>query len=143
MRRDQELDRICKNICGTSTKEERSARAASEPDARSPPTLVAFGAATACSTGFGYAPGNVAAPPRLKVHGAKVVLMDEHSRSRTCSCCGSELEKVFKSQAAAEKCASQKTETLQRRAKRKADQSMAPGQAGSRNASSSSLSAAA
>ena len=53
--------------------------------------------------------------------------MDEYKTSRTCSCCGSELEKVFKSQAAAEKCASQKTEALQRRAKRKADQSMAAG----------------
>ena len=140
MRRDQELDRIYKNICGTSTKEERSARAASEPDACSSPTLVAFGAASvpparasfaryACSTGFGYAP---APQGRLrhrlaKVHGAKVVLMDEYKTSRTCSCCGSELEKVFKSQAAAEKCASQKTEALQRRAKRKADQSMAAG----------------
>ena len=62
------------------------------------PTLVAFGAANACSTGFGYAP---APQGRLrhrlaKVHGAQVTLIDEFRTSRVCSCCGELLEQVHK-----------------------------------------------
>ena len=60
------------------------------------PTLVAFGAASSCSTCFGYAP----APQkrlrrRLELHGARVSLIDEFRTSQMCSCCGSRLQDVF------------------------------------------------
>ena len=75
MRRDRELDRICHDLCGDK------------------PTIVAFGAANACSTGFGYAP---APQRRLRhrlrhVHGAKVCLIDEYKTSQLCCGCGNQL----------------------------------------------------
>jgi hypothetical protein len=120
MRRDRELDRICKLLCGTSTRTERRAleqRAAQGPGAQPLPTLVAFGAANACSTGFGYAP---APQGRLrhrlaKVHGARVTLIDEFRTSKVCSCCGSLLEKTYKSLKAAAKSQAQKTEAAERK----------------------------
>lgn len=131
MRRDRELDRICKLLCGTSTRTERRAleqRAAQGPGAQPLPTLVAFGAASvpeahasfaryACSTGFGYAP---APQGRLrhrlaKVHGARVTLIDEFRTSKVCSCCGSLLEKTYKSLKAAAKSQAQKTEAAERK----------------------------
>jgi hypothetical protein len=145
MRRDQELDRICKRICGTSTKaerraieEKRKATQKTEPGALAMPTIVAFGAASepsarasgaryACSTGFGYAPapqGRLRQAPlararralRLaKVHGAQVTLIDEYRTSRTCSCCEAELEEVHMSKASAEKRAAERTAALRRR----------------------------
>jgi len=95
MRRDSELDRICKLLCGTTTRRRERLEAAG---GQSLPTLVAFGAANACSTGFGYAP---APQGRLrhrlaKVHGAQVTLIDEFRTSRVCSCCGGLLEQVHK-----------------------------------------------
>ena len=61
-----------------------------------PGTLVAFGAANACSTGFGYAP---APQERLrrrleKIHGARVFLVDEFRTSQVCCKCHEQLEKV-------------------------------------------------
>ena len=56
-----------------------------------------------------------------------MVLVDEYMTSRTCSCCGAAVEKVYRSLAAAEKCAAQKTEALRLRAKSKADQRAAAG----------------
>ena len=75
MRRDRELDRICNDLCGGQ------------------PTIVAFGAANACSTGFGYAP---APQSRLRhrlrhVHAAKVCLIEEYLTSQVCSGCGERL----------------------------------------------------
>ena len=97
MRRDSELDRICKLLCGTATRQERQARL-NAAAGQSLPTLVAFGAANACSTGFGYAP---APQGRLrhrlaKVHGAQVTLIDEFRTSRVCSCCGELLDHVHR-----------------------------------------------
>ena len=97
MRRDSELDRICKLLCGTATPQDRQARREAAAG-QSLPTLVAFGAANACSTGFGYAP---APQGRLrhrlaKVHGARVTLVDEFRTSRVCSCCGELLECVHR-----------------------------------------------
>ena len=75
MRRDREIDRICQDLCGNQ------------------PTIVAFGAANACSTGFGYAP---APQSRLRhrlrhVHGARVCLVDEYKTSQLCCGCGGQL----------------------------------------------------
>ena len=97
MRRDVELDRICRLLCGTTTRQERQARLEAA-GGQSLPTLVAFGAANACSTGFGYAP---APQGRLRhrlarVHGAEVTLVDEFRTSRVCSCCGEPLEEVHR-----------------------------------------------
>ena len=97
MRRDSELDRICKLLCGTAARQERQERLEAA-GGQSLPTLVAFGAANACSTGFGYAP---APQGRLrhrlaKVHGAQVTLIDEFRTSRVCSCCGGLLEEVHR-----------------------------------------------
>ena len=59
-------------------------------------TPVAFGAANACSTGFGYAP---APQERLrrrleKIHGARVFLVDEFRTSQLCCKCYQQLDKV-------------------------------------------------
>ena len=60
------------------------------------PTIVAFGAANACSTGFGYAP---APQSRLRhrlrhVHGARACLVDEYLTSQRCCGCGGKLDSV-------------------------------------------------
>ena len=57
---------------------------------------MAFGAANACSTGFGHAP---APQERLrrrleKIHGARVFLVDEFRTSQVCCKCHEQLEKV-------------------------------------------------
>ena len=95
MRRDSELDRICKLLCGTATRQERRTRLDAAAG-QSLPTLVAFGAANACSTGFGYGPtpqGRLR--HRLtKVHGAQVTMIDEFRTSRVCSCNGNLLVHV-------------------------------------------------
>ena len=57
-------------------------------------TLVAFGAANSCSTGFGYAP---APQGRLrwrleKIHGARVTLIDEFRTSQVCNRCHEQLK---------------------------------------------------
>ena len=77
MKRDRvrEIDRVCQYLCGGQ------------------PTIVAFGAANACSTGFGYAP---APQSRLRhrlrhVHGARVCLVDEYLTSQRCCGCSSKL----------------------------------------------------
>ena len=69
--RDSALDRVCKKITAGQ------------------PTLVAFGAANSCSTGFGHAP---APQGRLRhrlstVHRATVCLIDEFRTSRVCCRC--------------------------------------------------------
>ena len=95
--RDSEFDRICKLLCGTTAQRERRERLEAA-GGRSMPTLVALGAAKACSTGFGYAP---APQGRLrhrlaKVHGAQVTLIDEFRTSPVCSCCGGLLERTHR-----------------------------------------------
>lgn len=80
VRRDVTLDRICKSL----TRGERD-------------VLVAFGAASSCSTGFGHAP---APQSRLrfrleKIHGAKISLVDEYRTSQCCSRCHTQLEEVY------------------------------------------------
>jgi hypothetical protein len=72
MKRDRALDAICKRI--TASKEN---------------VLVAFGDASACHTGFGYAP---APQGRLRkrlgvIHAAQVTLIDEYNTSRYCCRC--------------------------------------------------------
>ena len=73
---DKAIDHVCRKvICGGREPKD---------------TLVAFGAAGSCSTGFGYAP---APQSRLRhrlqhVHGACVVLIDEYLTSQVCSRCG-------------------------------------------------------
>ena len=83
VKRDRSLDRLCQKICGKQRG--------------GPPTLVAFGAANACSTGYGYAP---APQKRLRhrlatVHGARVTLIDEFHTSQRCCVCHAQLDKVF------------------------------------------------
>ena len=71
MKRDRALDAICKRI--TASKEN---------------VLVAFGDASSCHSGFGYAPapqGRLRA--RLNLHGAKVTLIDEYKTSQLCCLC--------------------------------------------------------
>ena len=120
MRRDSELDRICKLLCGTSTRKERLARLAAAGEGLSPPpTLVAFGAANACSTRFGYAPAPQA---RLRhrlaaFHGARVTLIDEFRTSRVCSCCHQLLEETHKSPGAAAKSQAQRAAGARARAR--------------------------
>ena len=77
--RDRTLDRICQRCCLG-----KFGRRSSD----SLPTLVAFGAANSCSTGFGYAPAPQARLRRRmeKIHGAYVCLIDEFHTSRCCSC---------------------------------------------------------
>jgi hypothetical protein len=72
MKRDKTIDTICKRI--TTSKEN---------------VLVAFGDASSCHTGFGYAPAPLG---RLRkrlslLHGAKVTLVDEYNTSRYCCRC--------------------------------------------------------
>ena len=92
MSRDRALDEICKRVVGgrQATTGRRRCRAGAKD------VLVAFGAANACSTGFGYAP---APQGRLrhrlaKLHGAKVFLVDEFNTSQVCCRCHGRLEKV-------------------------------------------------
>ena len=93
MKRDRALDELCKRItggqlrCQTGRKRYTSGQEG---------TLVAFGAANACSTGFGYAP---APQERLrrrlaKLHGAQVFLVDEFRTSQLCCRCHGRLDKV-------------------------------------------------
>ena len=72
MKRDKTLDTICKRI--TTSKEN---------------VLVAFGDASSCHTGFGYAPAPLGRlRRRLSVlHGAKVTLVDEYCTSQYCCRC--------------------------------------------------------
>ena len=76
--RDRTLDKNCQRCClGTSGRR----------SSNSLPTLVAFGAANSCSTGFGYAPAPQACLRRrmAKSHGAYVRLIDEFRTSQCCS----------------------------------------------------------
>ena len=66
VRRAQEIDRICQDLCGNQAfgrgpKAQDFGRGPkAQAFGRGPkaqPTIAAFGAANACSTGFGYAPG--------------------------------------------------------------------------------------
>lgn len=93
MKRDQALDELCKRIMGGKLRGP-TGRKRYTPGQRG--TLVAFGAANACSTGFGYAP---APQERLrrrleKIHGARVFLVDEFRTSQLCCKCHQQLEKV-------------------------------------------------
>lgn len=78
MKRDKALDTICRELTSGSEGE----------------TLVAFGGANSCSTGFGHAPAPQA---RLRFrlthhHNAKVSVVDEFRTSRYCHQCSSCLE---------------------------------------------------
>ena len=57
MKRDREIDRVCQDLCGGQ------------------PTIVAFGAANACSTGFGYAPGLRPQGPKARHRRADSVIV--------------------------------------------------------------------
>ncbi len=72
MKRDKILDAICERI--TASREN---------------VLVAFGDASSCHTGFGYAPAPLGRlRRRLSVlHGAKVTLVDEYNTSQYCCQC--------------------------------------------------------
>ena len=93
-RTNASLDKMCHTICG----HRRSRRDGNAWPHSSPhPTLVAFGAASSCSTGFGYAP----APQRrlrkrLELHGARVSLVDEYRTSQCCSRCNEQLSDVVR-----------------------------------------------
>ena len=84
IKRDWSLDRLCHRICGSKSPKEE--------------TLVAFGAASSCSTGFGYA----SAPQkrfrkRLQLlHKARVTLVGEHLTSQCCSRCEGRMACVTK-----------------------------------------------
>ena len=72
MHRDRVLDKVCKRITGGKSD-----------------VLVAFGDASSCHTGFGYAP---APQGRLRkrltsIHGAKLTLIDEYNTSQYCHKC--------------------------------------------------------
>jgi len=76
--RDRTLYNICQRCClGKSGRR----------SSNFPPTLVAFGAANSCSTGFGYAPAPQARLQRRmeKIHGVYVCLIDEFHTSQCCS----------------------------------------------------------
>ena len=93
MKRDRALDELCKRITGGRLRG-RTGRKCYTPG--QPGTLVAFGAANACSTGFGYAP---APQERLrrrleKIHGARVFLVDEFRTSQVCCKCHGQLGEV-------------------------------------------------
>jgi hypothetical protein len=77
--RDKTLDKICHKITSSSV---------------TLPTLVAFGAANSCSTGFGYAPAPQARLRRRleKIHGAYVCLIDEFNTSQRCCSCHQQLK---------------------------------------------------
>ena len=107
MKRDREIDRVCQDLCGgqafvPSGLRPLGARGPAPEGLRpgrgpkAQPTIVAFGAANACSTGFGYAP---APQSRLRhrlrhVHGARVCLVDEYLTSQRCCGCGGKLDSV-------------------------------------------------
>ena len=76
--RDRSLDKICQRCCLGKSRRRSS---------NSLPTLVAFGAANSCSTGFGYAPAPQARLRRImeKIHGAYVCLIDKFHTSQCCS----------------------------------------------------------
>jgi len=81
MKRDKALDMICKSL--TSGSEGT--------------TLVAFGGANSCSTGFGHAP---APQSRLRFrlthhHNARVSIIDEFRTSRCCHQCFATLEHAY------------------------------------------------
>ena len=93
MKRDQALDNLCKRIAGgVLPRWANGTRYKSSQD----DVLVAFGAANACSTRFGYA----AAPQErlrrrlAKLHGARVFLVDEFRTSQMCCRCHNRLDKV-------------------------------------------------
>ena len=93
MKRDRALDELCKRIMGGKLRGQ-TGRKRYTPGQRG--TLVAFGAANACSTGFGYAP---APQERLRrrlerIHGARVFLIDEFRTSQLCWKCHQQLDKV-------------------------------------------------
>ena len=76
MKRDRTLDSICARITASKNN-----------------VLVAFGDASSCHSGFGYAP---APQGRLRrrlsvIHGAQVTLVDEYNTSRYCCKCHSGL----------------------------------------------------
>ena len=77
--RDKTLDKICHKITSSPANL---------------PTLVAFGAANSCSTGFGYAPAPQARLRRRleKIHGAYVCLIDEFNTSQKCCSCHQQLK---------------------------------------------------
>ena len=80
--RDRFLDAVCKRITGSRSD-----------------TLVAFGNASTCSTGFSYAP---APQQRLrhrleKIHHAKIVMVDEYHTSQMCNSCHNKLEHAIAS----------------------------------------------
>ena len=106
MKRDREIDRVCQGLCGGQ---------AFGRGPKAQPTIVAFGAANACSTGFGYAPApqsrlglwpaagsktlwcrrHEGLRHRLRhVHGARVCLVDEYLTSQRCCGCGGKLDSV-------------------------------------------------
>jgi hypothetical protein len=91
--RDRALDEVCKRLLGSDATPVH-------PATPNPPLpcIVAFGAANACSTGFGYAPVPQA---RLRhrleqVHKAVVVLVDEFRTSQCCCACGHVLRDVYR-----------------------------------------------
>ena len=93
MKRDRALDELCKRITGGKLRGQTGRKHYTTGQCD---TLVAFGAANACSTGFGYAP---APQERLrrrleKVHGARVFLIDEFRTSQLCCKCCKQLDKV-------------------------------------------------
>jgi len=99
----KQLDKVFKQI---TSSPESTLSAASDPTNSSStmenntsssmtlPTLVAFGAANSCSTGFGYAPAPQARLRRRleKIHGAYVCLIDEFRTSKCCCSCRQQLK---------------------------------------------------
>ena len=93
MKRDRALDELCKRIMGGRLRGQTGRKRYTPGQCG---TLVAFGAANACSTGFGYAP---APQERLrrrleKIHGARVFLIDEFRTSQLCCKCHEQFDKV-------------------------------------------------
>jgi hypothetical protein len=83
IKKDKSLDRICKRICGKNA---------------SMPTLIAFGAASTCGSGFGY---TTAPQKRLRmrlsvIHGARVTLIGEYYTSQKCCLCQAQMNPIFK-----------------------------------------------
>ena len=93
MKRDRALDELCKRIMGGELRGQTGQKHYTPGQCG---TLVAFGAANTCSTGFGYAP---APQERLRrrlerIHGARVFLIDEFRTSQRCCKCHQQLDKV-------------------------------------------------